>query len=135
MNNKEKLQEQAEKLQLELDKLKLQISKSDEEDIFSCKTYTEVSKRLNKDKENCPYKVIKDIEKYFNQGWKPNWKNTKEHKYYPYFSSGSYGGLVFYISSCFISDFSGGVSFYKTKEISDFVGRTFIKEYKNLRDN
>lgn len=132
MNNKKELQKQAEKLQKELDILRNKIDS--EEDIFSITSYKEVCKILEEDQQCCPYKKIKQIEKFFNQGWKPNWKNTNEYKYYPYFSVGSGGGLGFDVSVD-ASYCVGAVAFYKSKEISDYVGKTFIKEYQEFRDN
>ena len=130
--NKKQAQDKLKDLQKEVDALKLII---ESEDIFSCTTYKEVCKRLDKKQEDCPYKVIKDIERYFNQGWKPNWKNTDEYKFYPYFSVTFGGELVYDCCYYCSSRFDGEVAFYKTSEIATFVGKYFTKEYQNLRDN
>lgn len=131
--NKKQAQDKLKDLQKEVDSLRKIIESP--EDVFTCNTYKEVCKRLNKDQEDCPYKVIKDIETYFNEDWKPNWKNTSEYKYYPYFSIGSGGELVCNSYSYDYSCFNGVVAFYKTSEIATFVGKNFTKEYQNLRDN
>lgn len=134
MNNKTELKNQVEKLKKELLELELQIEKSDQIDLFKIDTYDKVCKALNKDKETCPYRVIKDIEKLFNQGWKPNWSNS-EYKWYPYFSFGSFGGFSFRSSGYCCSGFTGECAYYKDKETSNYIGKTFLQEYKNLRDN
>lgn len=55
---------------------------------------------------------INNIAKLFNEGWKPNWSNSNEYKYFPYFNTSSFGGLVFG-ASCFRScdSFCGGGCF------------------------
>ncbi len=103
-------------------------------DIFKYDTYSKVCKALNEKEQTIPYLRIKQIEKFFNQGWKPNWKNQSEYKYYPYFSIGSGGGLVYYGCSFYCDGFYGEPAFYKDKEPAIFVGKTFIKEYQSYRD-
>ena len=133
MNNKEKLQKQANKLQQELDKLKTQIDSCDTVDIFTATTYKEVCKRLGVKEDKNPFNKIKHLEQYFNEGWKPNWKNQNEYKWYPYYTLNNSCGLVFdgsYDGGCF---FFGYVGFFKTKEISNFIGKTFISIYKEIK--
>lgn len=104
--------------------------------IGKIKTYSDVCKYINEEETSHKYDRIKQIEKCFNQGWKLDWSNQKEYKYYPYFSVLSSGGLVFFaVHVDYRSHFFGGVSYFKTKEIAEYVGKTFIKEYQNLSDN
>ena len=133
MTNKEKLQEQAKKLQQELDKLKTQIDCCDNEDIFTATTYKEVCKRLKVKEDKNPFNKIKHLEQYFNQGWKPNWSNKNEYKWYPYYTLNSSSGLVFLGSDGYHYRFYGCVWFFKTKEISDFIGKTFISIYEEIK--
>ncbi len=103
-------------------------------DIFEYDTYSKVCKALKEKEQTIPYLRIKQIEKLFNRGWKPNWKDTNEYKYYPYFTVGSGGGLVCNFCYCRFNVYSGEVAFYKDKETAIFVGKTFINEYKSFRD-
>src|SRR5690606_1839166 len=53
----------------------------------------------NLTEDEVAYKALKLITKAYNQGWKPNWKNYDEAKYYPWFkmtasASGSVAGRV-----------------------------------------
>ena len=132
-NDKKELIKQANKLQKELDILKEQINKPF--DVFSFTTYKEVIQELEEDSETCPYKKIKQIEKFFNEEWTPTWKNQNEYKYYPYFYIGSDGGLVYHTYLYYGSGFDGGCAFYKTKELAIHVGKNFLKEYKDLMNN
>lgn len=102
-------------------------------DIFTITKYSDVCIELGEKEETCPYKKIKQIEKFYNQEWKPNWSNTNEYKYYPYFSLSSAGGLVYYgFVNCY-GDFFGGVAFYKDSKTAKYVGETYTKEYEDLK--
>lgn len=117
----------------ELLKLKKIIEAS--ETLFNkIKNYSDVCKELYEKEETCPIKKIKQIERLFNSFWKKDWKNKNQEKWYPYFEYTSSGGLVFYSSSyCYFSTY-GPVAFYKDKETSDFVGKTFLDIYKEILD-
>jgi hypothetical protein len=106
-------------------------------DIFSVTTYEEVCRYL---KESIAYnhnnrieRTIKldQIERFFNQGWKPDINNPNQKKWYPYFVNTSSGDLIFSGSDCY-SCFRGVVAYYKNKEISDHVGKYFSNIYTNF---
>lgn len=104
----------------------LKISGKTLEDILiykSPKTTREI--RLN------AFSKIELIKEVVNQGWIEDWNNNNEYKYYPWFNFDS-GGFRFYGSYSGYSGFDSGLAFYKTKKISDFVGKTFLKEYKEF---
>lgn len=61
-------------------------------------------------------------------GFKPDWNNTNQYKYYPLFRKGP-SGWVFIRSSYRNYVSNAVVGFYETSDISDFVGKTFIKLY------
>lgn len=73
------------------------------------------------------------IARALNEGWKPDWTNGNEYKYYPYFdmSSGSalaYGGYVgWYSGSCV-----GSRLCYKTRELAEYAGKQFLSIYTDL---
>jgi hypothetical protein len=81
--------------------------------------------------EICPFRKIKQIEKLFNDNWKVNLTDPNQAKYYPYFEIKS-SGLVFGGSSYSYCSFFGRVAFYKDSKTSDFVGKTFLKEYEEF---
>ena len=74
---------------------------------------------------------IELIKEVVNQGWVEDWNNNNEYKYYPWFDFDS-GWFGFSDSISYCSLFRSGLAFYKTKEISSFVGKTFLKEYKEF---
>jgi hypothetical protein len=76
---------------------------------------------------------LKQIEKLFNFDFKIDWSNHNQYKYYPYFEvSGSGLGLGFYGSYYDGSGFGGLPAYFKDRETSDFVGKTFVDIYKEL---
>jgi hypothetical protein len=117
--------------------------------IGSITTYKQVCKALNIEeltlsdfsflptedrKKTLAFHKLQQIAKLFNGDWKPDWKNTNQNKYYPYFNAAS-GGLGFSDSgSCFFSCFSS-VVYFKDKETSDYVGKTFLSIYKDFNEN
>jgi len=74
---------------------------------------------------------IQLIEEVLNQGWKPTWNNFNEYKYYPYFELQKVG-FAFDGSAYGFQYYDGAVACYQNKKISDFVGKTFISEYREF---
>ena len=116
-------------------------------DLFSFDTYSKICKELKekeytlKDFDFLPeeyrekqlvFSQIKQIEKFFNQEWKADFKNSSQYKYYPYFEFETSGGLRFVRSVSYGQSFHVQVFFYKSEGISNFVGKTFIDIYKKL---
>ncbi len=145
-NNKEQLKKQAEKLQKDLDALKVLINKEDTIDLFKITTYKEVCKALNEqeytenDFENSydankllAFAQLKQIERLYNQEWTKNWADKLQYKWYPYFTLNNSGGLAFIGSDYFSSHCHGQVGFFKDRQTSDYIGKTFISIYKKLK--
>ena len=75
------------------------------------------------------YQKLTIISKVLNEGWTPDYNNSNEYKYYPYFSVGSGFGFSY---SLFVSSFTlfGSRLCFKSRELSDYAGRQFIEIYK-----
>jgi hypothetical protein len=71
------------------------------------------------------------IAEALNDGWKPDWKNTSEWKYYPWFDLSSGSGL-----SCsgyddyFSNSTVGSRLCFKSRELAEYAGKQFIKLYE-----
>lgn len=79
------------------------------------------------------YKLV-IIADAINEGWKPNWDNWNERKYYPWFHMGSSSGSGFSYYDCDDWTAASGVGSrlcYKTWELAKYVGETFIDLYKD----
>ena len=121
--------------------------KTEQELIDSIKTFEDAQKATGR--PDCPdfSDVPKDLEKYFNaqykavviaealnDGWKPNWDDSNEWKYFPWFvmSPGSfaYGG-----TDCWSSDSGAGTGSrlcFRTSKMAAYAGAQFIEIWKDL---
>ena len=94
---------------------------------------------LRKDKDMIVLRTIEEltiIARALNQGWKPNWNDSNEQKWYPYFSFGS-GGFSFVFTSydyTFTIASGGSRLYFKSKTLAEYVGRQFVEKYKILFD-
>lgn len=71
------------------------------------------------------------IEKVLNDNFKVDWLNHNQYKYYPYFKNSGVG-LVFYVCGCIGCGCRSEVVCYKTRELGEFAGKTFLKEYNEF---
>lgn len=73
------------------------------------------------------------IYKVFNQGWKPDWANTSEWKYYPWFrySAGSGFSCDGYDRTCTVSHVGARLC-TNTSEKAKYIGETFIDIYNQF---
>lgn len=80
------------------------------------------------------YKKLKLIIAVINEGWKPDWKNTSEYKWHPWFSVRP-GGFGFSDSFCdyWCTDAHCGSRLcLQTEEKADFVGKQFEDIYNEF---
>lgn len=79
------------------------------------------------------YQQIKIIARALNEGWKPDWNNSDEYKYYPWFEfSGS--GFGYSHSGCgydYTATAVGSRLCYKNLDLAKHAGKTFIKIYNS----
>jgi len=83
--------------------------------------------------------VIADV---LNQGWKPDWTNTNQRKWYPWFTivggsanSGAYAGFGYVCShdgaSCTYTHVGSRLCF-SSQELAEHAGRTFLNLYRDF---
>jgi hypothetical protein len=77
------------------------------------------------------YKLV-IIAKALNDGWKPNWKDSSQWKYYPWFDMQSGSGLSYYddVYAYSISPVGSRLA-YKSSDLARYAGKQFIKLYKD----
>ena len=102
MNKKKEALKKIENLEKEIINLKKIINEPD--DLFSSiKSYEDVVMYIKENnlsflyietfnKKLLAFCMIQNILTVFNNGWKPNWKDNNERKYYPWFEYKSSGG-------------------------------------------
>ena len=75
------------------------------------------------------YKLV-IIAQALNDGWKPDWDNNNEYKYYPYFDMEK--GFSFYICVCIYTfSFAGSRLCFRSAEIAKYAGTQFVELYKD----
>ena len=76
------------------------------------------------------------IAKALNEGWKPNWEDSSEYKYYPWFDMrGTAAGSGFSLSNYGCSHAPAGVGSrlcFKSSELAMYAGQQFQAEYQEL---
>ncbi|WP_017258427.1 hypothetical protein [Pedobacter arcticus] len=74
------------------------------------------------------------VAKALNQGWQPDWRNSNEAKYYPWFKTvGS--GVGFSCHDYYYGYSSSGVGsrlVFKSSELAVYAGKQFIQLYNDL---
>lgn len=75
------------------------------------------------------------IAKALNEGWAPNWDDSSEYKYYPWFEmrNGSGSGFSFsYFNRSSSTTFVGSRLCYKSRELCEYAAKQFELVYKQL---
>ena len=76
---------------------------------------------------------IKTITEALNEGWKPDWNDSNQYKYYPWFRMSS-GGFVFDDAYC-VSSYAGAGDAsrlcFKSRELAKYAGEQFTKLYSD----
>jgi len=85
----------------------------------------------NLEKDERAHLLLKMIAKSLNEGWRPNWDNSNEYKYYPYFDMRS--GFRFDDAYDHWASGSnvGSRLCFKTRELAEYAGKTFESTYKD----
>ncbi len=75
------------------------------------------------------------ITRALNEGWKPNWKNSNQIKYFPWFDLSSPSGFAFLVADDWRSrSGAGGGSrlCFPSEALARYAGKQFIDLYRDL---
>ena len=90
--------------------------------------------KVNSKKQEEAYHKLIVIASALNEVWEPNWDDSNEPKWYPWFSWSGGSGFV-YSDAYFDYDCThtavGARLCFKTKTLAEYAGRTFISIYKD----
>jgi hypothetical protein len=79
------------------------------------------------------YKRLKIIVKAINQGWEPDWDNTNQRKWYPWFKLSSGFGFGDSDYDCDFSDARVGSRLcFESEEKSSYAGKQFLSLYEEF---
>ena len=75
-------------------------------------------------------KIIRAIE-VLNEGWKPDWEDWNQRKYYPWWNSGSGSGFSYLVYD-FVRSSSplGSRLVLKSRELAEHIAEHFIDDYR-----
>lgn len=77
------------------------------------------------------YSMMFIIARALNEGWKPNWNNSNEYKYYPWFDMSAGSGFSFTIYDfSFAHSTVGSRLCFKSEELAQYAGTQFAELYK-----
>jgi hypothetical protein len=97
------------------------------------KKFEETLKKLNLQPDTIAYEKLKIIIKAINQDWIPDWNNSSQYKYWPWFVLSS--GFGFSGSDCCYDGTSTAVGSrlcFESREKSDYAGKQFQDIYKDF---
>ena len=88
----------------------------------------------NSPKDTIAYEKLKVIVRALNEGWIPNWEDSNEKKYYPYFRMSPFGfddTLCGYWSA---NSATGSRLRFKSAELAKYAGKQFVDLYRDLME-
>lgn len=78
------------------------------------------------------YRKLKLIARALNEDWQPDWSNSSEWKYYPYFRFVSGSGFACDAYGYQLTGTAVGSRLcFKTSKLAEYAGKTFSKEYND----
>lgn len=98
---------------------------------ISSQVFDEKVRELEPDEK--AYIQVKHIVKALNEGWEPNWEDSNQYKYYPWFEMGSPSGSGFSYGDfvCwFAASYAGSRLCFKSRELAVYAGKQFEQLYK-----
>jgi hypothetical protein len=96
----------------------------------------DVLMKLGFTKDEIAYRKLRTIAEALNEGWKPDWSNTDQYKYWPWFVySGAAAGFVCtytHSAASYTATHFGSLLCFKTRELATYAGTQFIDTYNDF---
>lgn len=96
----------------------------------------DVFTKLGFTKDEIAYRKLKTIAEALNEGWRPNWADSNEYKYFPWFVyNPSSAGFAYANSYCTAAAAGATVCArlcYKSRELATYAGRQFEGLYNDF---
>jgi len=97
------------------------------------KEFNERFDNLGLDPDTINYEKLKIVAKAINKGWAPNWDNSDQYKYWPYFNLSSGFGFSLSGYSCVSPSTAVGSRLcFETREKSNYAAQQFIDIYEQF---
>lgn len=79
------------------------------------------------------FRILKMLAVTLNEGWTPDWSDSNQYKYYPWFEMGGSSGFRFDGSVRWVSGSDVGSRLcFKTRELAEHAGNNFTEVYKQF---
>ena len=75
---------------------------------------------------------LKRIIKVLNQGWEPNFDNSNEYKYFPYFDMRNLSFSYHYCNNWYYNSLVGAGLLFKELKSLEYAVKIFLNEYKDF---
>lgn len=82
--------------------------------------------------DEAAYKKLKVIAAALNEGWKPDWSNSNQYKWYPYFKMSGFGFSAAYFDSGSSGTSVGSRLCFKSDELAEYAGKQFLSIYQDF---
>lgn len=78
------------------------------------------------------YCKLKIIIRALNEGWTPDWNNSSQYKYYPWFYQNAPGFRLNVVVSYFAASAVGSRLCFKSEELAIYAAKQFLDLYKTF---
>lgn len=96
----------------------------------------EIFTKLGFTKDEIAYRKLKTVIEALNEGWRPDWSNRNEYKYWNWFvystSSAGFGYAYTTNAPAYTSTCVGSRLCFKTRELAAYAGRQFEDLYNDF---
>jgi hypothetical protein len=77
------------------------------------------------------YQKLKIIVRALNEGWQPDWNNSNQPKYWPWFEMKG-GFRLYYVHFGYVGSTVGSRLCFKTRELAEYAAKQFQDLYKEF---
>lgn len=92
--------------------------------------------KLGFTKDEIAYRKLKTIAEALNEGWRPDWANSNEYKYWPWLkynpASAGFSYAHTYYTASYANTLVGSRLCYKTRELATYAGCQFEDLYNDF---
>ena len=105
------------------------------EDVLKSNSLTQIEFDKNckgLEEDEISYRLIKLICKTLNEGWEPDWDDSNEYKYYPWFKMSSSGFRYHYYDYWTTYSYVGSRLCFKSSKLARYAGEQFTDVYEKF---
>lgn len=85
-------------------------------------------------KDEVAFRKLKVIIQALNEGWKPNWKNSDEYKYFPWWNMEN-GFSLTYVNDYYLCTAVPSCLCFTNEDLANYAAKQFLSIYKDFYCN